>query len=154
MTIGANYHPKIDPKRFTNHVTNRYFPLVPGKTLHPRGVRDGKPTEHTFAVTRATKVVMGVRSAVISDVVTQSQSLAPPPPHQLAMPTQQRLRRRQKHRPACTRHKLARRGLSRTGFRGDLDSRMLSWGVEILRRHVETEEVPRGAARARCPAGA
>ena len=44
--------------------------------------------------------------------------------------------------------------VSRTGFRGDLDSRMLSWGEEILRCHVETEEVPRGAARAWRPVGA
>lgn len=35
-----------------------------------------------------------------------------------------------------------------------LDSRMLSWGEEILRCHVETEEGPRGAARARCAFGA
>ena len=44
--------------------------------------------------------------------------------------------------------------VSRTGFRGDLDSRMLSWGEEIFRCYVETEEVPRGAARAWRPAGA
>ena len=75
LTIGANYHPKIDPAKFTNHVTNKYFPLVPGKTLHYKGIRDGKPTEHTFAVTRQTKVVMGVRVAVISDIVTQNHSL-------------------------------------------------------------------------------
>ena len=36
--------------------------------------------------------------------------------------------------------------VSRTGFRGDLGTRMLSWGEEILRCHVETEEVPRGVA--------
>src|SRR5438445_2645109 len=36
--------------------------------------------------------------------------------------------------------------LSRTGFRGDLGTRMLSWGEEILRCHVEIEEVPRGVA--------
>ena len=52
LSIGVNYHPKIVPAKFTNHVTNRYFPLVPGKTLHYTGVRDGKPTEHTFTVTR------------------------------------------------------------------------------------------------------
>ncbi len=38
-------------------------------------------------------------------------------------------------------------------FRGDLGTRMLSWGEEILRCHVQTEEVPRGVARARRPAG-
>ena len=44
--------------------------------------------------------------------------------------------------------------MSQAGFDGDLDSRMLSWGEEILRCHVETEEVPRGVAGARRPAGA
>ena len=34
LTIGANYHPKIDPETFSNRITNRYFPLVAGKTLH------------------------------------------------------------------------------------------------------------------------
>lgn len=73
--IAGNYHPKINPADFTNHVTNKYFPLVPGKTLHYKGVRDGKPTEHVFTVTHDTKVVMGVRCAVIKDIVTQTQSL-------------------------------------------------------------------------------
>jgi DNA-binding transcriptional ArsR family regulator len=36
--------------------------------------------------------------------------------------------------------------VSRTGFRGDLDSRMLSWGEEILSRHGQTTEVSAGAA--------
>ena len=44
--------------------------------------------------------------------------------------------------------------VSQAGFDGDLDARMLSWGEEILHSHVETEEVPRGAARARCSLGA
>ena len=44
--------------------------------------------------------------------------------------------------------------VSRTGFRGDLDSRVSSWGEEILRCHVEAEEVSRGVARARCAVGA
>ena len=42
----------------------------------------------------------------------------------------------------CPRCGFRARVLSRTGFDGDLDSRMLSWGEEILRCHVETEEVP------------
>jgi hypothetical protein len=71
----ASYHPNIDPAKFTNDVTNTYFALVPGKTLVYRGVRDGQPTRHTFTVTHDTKVVMGVRCAVIKDVVTQAGSL-------------------------------------------------------------------------------
>jgi hypothetical protein len=46
------------------------------------------------------------------------------------------------------------RRLSRTGFRGGLDSRMLSWGEEILRGHVQSEEVSTGGARSRCAVGA
>jgi hypothetical protein len=75
LTIPVNYHPKIDPAKFTSKVTNKYFPMSPGKTLHYRGKRDGVPTEHTFTVTHDTKTVMGVRVAVIKDVVTQNHSL-------------------------------------------------------------------------------
>jgi hypothetical protein len=75
LQISFNYHPKIDPTKFTAHITNKYFPLVPGTTLHYRGIRDGVPTAHTFTVTHDTKIVMGVHCAVIKDVVTQNQSL-------------------------------------------------------------------------------
>jgi hypothetical protein len=75
VTIALNYHPKIDPTKFTNKITNPYFPMSPGKTLRYKGIRDGKPTEHVFTVTHGTKVVMGVRVAVIKDVVTQNHSL-------------------------------------------------------------------------------
>jgi transposase InsO family protein len=57
------------------------------------------------------------------------------------------------HRPR-TNGKVERFHLSRTGFSGDLGTRMLSWGEEILRCHVQTEEVPRGVARAWRSAGA
>jgi hypothetical protein len=75
LTIAANYNPKINPAKFTNRVTNKYFALTPGQTIRYRGIRDGKPTEHAFTVTHETKVVMGVRCSVISDIVTQNHSL-------------------------------------------------------------------------------
>jgi hypothetical protein len=75
LAIPVNYHPKIDPAKFTNKITNKYFPMSPGKTLHYKGARDGVPTEHTFTVTHETKIVMGVRVAVIKDIVTQNHSL-------------------------------------------------------------------------------
>src|SRR5207245_2816277 len=46
-----------------------------------------------------------------------------------------------------------RLAVSQAGFDGDLDSRMLSWGEESLRCHVETEEVPRGVVGARRSSG-
>jgi hypothetical protein len=75
LAISIDYHPKIDPAKFSNHITNPYIPMTPGRTYHFRGARDGVPTEHVFTVTRDTKIVMGVRCAVIKDVVTQNQSL-------------------------------------------------------------------------------
>jgi hypothetical protein len=74
-TSGSGYHPKIDPARFTNRVTNRYLPLVPGTAHRYRGVRDGAPTTHVVTVTRRTRTVMGVRCVVVKDVVMQQQSL-------------------------------------------------------------------------------
>ena len=71
----AGYHPKIDPAKFTDHITNRYLPLTPGTTHRYRGVRDGKPTIHIVSVTRQSRTVMGVRCVVVKDNVWQSQSL-------------------------------------------------------------------------------
>jgi hypothetical protein len=73
--LPANYNPHIDPSQFTNHVTNKYFPLKPGRTLIYVGVRDGAPTRHVFAVTHQTRTVLGVKCLVISDVVTSNGSL-------------------------------------------------------------------------------
>jgi hypothetical protein len=72
---GPSYHPKIDPSHFTNRITNRYLPLVPGTAHRYRGVRDGAPTSHLVTVTRQTRTVMGVRCVVVKDVVMQNQSL-------------------------------------------------------------------------------
>ncbi len=67
----ANYHPKIVPTNFSDHVTNPYMPLVPG-TMHVLvGLRDGAATRHEVTVLHQTKVIRGVRCAVIHDLVTQ-----------------------------------------------------------------------------------
>jgi hypothetical protein len=75
LVITPDYHPKIDPARFTNKVDNKYFPLKLGMRHVYTGVRDGAPTRHVFTVTHDRKTVMGVKCLVISDVVTQNQSL-------------------------------------------------------------------------------
>jgi len=36
--------------------------------------------------------------------------------------------------------------VSQAGFHGDSETRILSWGMEILRSHGTKEEVPRGVA--------
>ena len=71
----SDYHPVIDPKKFTSHVTNSYFPLKPGNTLIYDGTRDGKPTHTEMAVTRQTRTIMGITCVVIRDVVTSNGAL-------------------------------------------------------------------------------
>jgi hypothetical protein len=44
--------------------------------------------------------------------------------------------------PAASSPLAPRASLSQGGFRGDLESRILSWGEESLRGHGTTEEVP------------
>lgn len=69
------YHPKIDPARFTDRITNKYFSVIPGTVHRYVGIRDGVPTAHLFTVTHDTRIVMGVRCVVVKDTVTQNQSL-------------------------------------------------------------------------------
>ena len=64
------YAPTIDPARFTDHVTNRYFPLTPGTTYVYEGTKDGAPQRNEVTVTRDTKTIVGVRCVVVHDVVT------------------------------------------------------------------------------------
>jgi hypothetical protein len=64
--------PAINPADFVSRVDNPYLPLVPGTTLHYRGVmKDGTtPQVDTFAVTHQRKIVMGVSCTVVRDTVT------------------------------------------------------------------------------------
>jgi hypothetical protein len=74
-TTVADYHPKIDPTRFTTKVTNAYFPLPKGSTFVFDGTRDGKPTHDEVVVTARTRKVMGVDCVVIEDTVTSNGAL-------------------------------------------------------------------------------
>jgi len=69
------YAPTIDPARFTDHVTNRYFPLTPGTTYVYEGTKDGTPQRNEVTVTRGTKTIVGVRCVVVHDVVTEEGNL-------------------------------------------------------------------------------
>ncbi len=57
------YAPEIDPANFVGRVDNRYFPLVPGTTLHYEQAGGGEGVE--VYVTRDTKAVMGVNCVVV-----------------------------------------------------------------------------------------
>ncbi|MDX6680892.1 MAG: hypothetical protein QOG94_931 [Solirubrobacteraceae bacterium] len=55
------------PGSFVSRVDNPWFPLRPGTVLVYRGVKDAKAARDVFTVTRATKVIEGVRTTVVDD---------------------------------------------------------------------------------------
>ena len=64
---GTEYHPRIDPSRFSPNVTNPLFPLVAGRTMISTGVKDGKAALNVFAITSRTAVIDGVTTRVVED---------------------------------------------------------------------------------------
>jgi hypothetical protein len=69
------YAPTIDPARFTDRVTNRYFPLTPGITYVYEGTKDGTPQRNEVTVSGDAKTILGVRCVVVHDVVTEEGNL-------------------------------------------------------------------------------
>ena len=67
----TKYHPKIDPAKFTNNITNPYFVAKPGTIRILKGTKDGTPQTHTTHYTNKVKRIIGVPCLVIKDVVTQ-----------------------------------------------------------------------------------
>jgi hypothetical protein len=64
---GRTYHPDINPANFSPNVTNKFFPLTPGKTLVYTGTKDGKKALDLFATTSRTKTIDGVTTRVVED---------------------------------------------------------------------------------------
>lgn len=62
----------VDPADFTDPVANPYFPLVPGTVSRYRGSEDGEKFRERLAVTHRTKVIQGVTTTVIRDVLRRS----------------------------------------------------------------------------------
>jgi hypothetical protein len=60
----------IDPSNFVRHVTNPFFPLHPGALWVYRGVEEGQGQTDRVFVTHQTKVILGVRTTVVRDVVS------------------------------------------------------------------------------------
>ena len=61
--------PSADPEDFVDHVDNRWFPLEPGTTWTYRTSGDGGDRTEVVAVTGRTRVVQGVTSTVVRDVI-------------------------------------------------------------------------------------
>jgi len=52
---------------FTAHVTNPYFPLLPGSRWVYRGVKDGRNMRDVVTVSRSVRTIQGVPCAVVED---------------------------------------------------------------------------------------
>jgi hypothetical protein len=73
---GAPYDPVIDPSNFVTRIDNPYFPLTPGTTFIYEG-QTAEGFEHDeFAVTRNTRVILGVTCVEVHDTVTLDGELA------------------------------------------------------------------------------
>ena len=72
----APYDPVIDPSNFVSRVDNPYFPLTPGTTFIYEG-QTAEGFEHDeFAVTRNTRVILGVTCVEVHDTVTLDGELS------------------------------------------------------------------------------
>jgi hypothetical protein len=59
----------VDPTDFTNPHPNPYFPLEPGTVTILRGSEDGERLLNKTRITSSTKVILGVTTTVVSDVL-------------------------------------------------------------------------------------
>ncbi|HET7474446.1 MAG TPA: hypothetical protein VFJ97_00295 [Dermatophilaceae bacterium] len=64
---GATYHPRLDRRGFTAHVTNRLFPLRPGRVLVYAGRKDGRQALDLVLATGRVRRVDGVPTRVVED---------------------------------------------------------------------------------------
>jgi hypothetical protein len=64
---GDRYDPHITPGDFSPNVTNRLFPLKPGRTLVYTGTKDAKQALNLVLTTSRTKMIDGVRTRIVED---------------------------------------------------------------------------------------
>jgi hypothetical protein len=64
---GRDYHPRIVAASFSPNVTNKFFPLTPGKTLVYTGTKDGEKALDLVAASFRVRTVDGVRTRVVED---------------------------------------------------------------------------------------
>jgi hypothetical protein len=68
-TAGSTPRAGIDPADFTNPKPNPYFPLKPGTVSILRGSEEGGRLVNRTTITSSTKVIQGVRTTVVNDVL-------------------------------------------------------------------------------------
>ena len=65
----------VDPSSFTSPVANPYYPLIPGRVTVLRGSKDGIRLVNRVTTTHHTKVIQGVSTTVIHDIVFEAGRL-------------------------------------------------------------------------------
>jgi hypothetical protein len=69
--IHGHYSPSIDPVNFVRTIDNPYLPFKPGTAFHFRGVKGKTRQTDTEVVLHRTKRILGVRSTVVRDTVSE-----------------------------------------------------------------------------------
>jgi hypothetical protein len=64
---GSGYQPHINPTDFSPSVTNRFFPLKPGRSFVYTGTKDHKKALDIFHPSSRTRVIDGVTTRVVED---------------------------------------------------------------------------------------
>jgi hypothetical protein len=67
----GRYAPSIDPANFVRTIDNPYLPFKPGTAFHFRGVKGKTPQTDDEVVLHRTKRILGVRSTVVRDTVSE-----------------------------------------------------------------------------------
>jgi hypothetical protein len=62
----------VDPGQFNNPQQNPYFPLQPATVSRYRGTEDGDKYRERVVVTHRTKVIQGVTTTVVSDILRRA----------------------------------------------------------------------------------
>ena len=69
--IHGRYSPSIDPVNFVRTIDNPYLPFKPGTAFHFRGVKGKTRQTDTEVVLHRSKRILGVRSTVVRDTVSE-----------------------------------------------------------------------------------
>jgi hypothetical protein len=67
---GPGWPVTIGPGDFVREVTNPWFPLKPGSVWRYKGLKEGTKTTDVVTATHRTKVILGVTTTVVHDVVS------------------------------------------------------------------------------------
>ena len=69
--VQGKYHPTVNPADFVARIDNPLWPLKPGTAFHYIGTRGNTPQTDDEVVTQQTKRILGIRTTVVRDTVSE-----------------------------------------------------------------------------------